>query len=486
MYQIFIDSFNRENTVSQLLNVKKNGFIYSDWYDEPMYIKDKEGNIIRWAFYGGNLDGVIRKLPYLKELGVTCIYLNPIFEAASVHKYDTANYLKIDPMLGDDEKFKELCEKAMKANIRVVLDGVFSHTGEDSMYFNKYGNYPNLGAYESKASPYFSWYKFKNFPNDYECWWGVKALPNVNELQTSYLDYIINSKDSVLNKWVNLGASGWRLDVADELPDEFIECFKCKLKETNEEAVLIGEVWEDASNKISYNCRRKYLLGKELDSVMNYPFRSLVIDFFRGYIDSYYFNRKIMSLYENYPKEVFYANMNLLGTHDTERLLTLYLNHSHCESIAVNLVKLSALLQFTFPGVPCIYYGDEAGLVGGKDPNNRKTYPWNRENFELLSWYKKITKLRSDYKVFKNGYFKMHYINEDIICFERCCDNEKGIVLINRSTSKSYEVSLKDISDINLFEAQFADGKVNWKEINDISKLKVKALEGKVLLSNLK
>jgi len=195
MYQIFIDSFNRENTDSQLLNVKKNGFIYSDWYDEPMYIKDKEGNILRWAFYGGNLEGVIRKLPYLKELGVTCIYLNPIFEAASVHKYDTANYLKIDPLIGDEEKFKELCEKAMKVNIRVVLDGVFSHTGEDSVYFNKYGNYPDLGAYESKTSPYFSWYKFKDYPSNYECWWGVKALPNVNELDPSYMDFIINSKD---------------------------------------------------------------------------------------------------------------------------------------------------------------------------------------------------------------------------------------------------------------------------------------------------
>ncbi|EQB87571.1 pullulanase [Clostridium punense] len=482
IYQIFVDSFN--NGFDSPLNPKNNSFIYGNWYDDPMYIKDSSGNIIRWAFYGGNLQGVIEKLSYLKSLGVTAIYLNPIFEASSVHKYDTGDYLKIDPMFGDEDKFQELCLKAMEKGIRIILDGVFSHTGDDSVYFNKYGSYPSVGAYESSESLYYSWYRFKTYPEDYECWWGVKSLPNVNELEQSYMDFIINSKNSVVNKWLKLGASGWRLDVADELPDDFIKAFKKKIKEVKEDSVLIGEVWEDASNKISYGERREYLLGRELDSVMNYPFRNLTLDFLRGYIEAEEFSKKVMSLLENYPKEVFYGNMNLLGTHDTERLLTIFKDYTEDETYVIALLKLATLLQMTFPGVPSIYYGDEAGLTGGKDPFNRKAYPWNRENKDMMHWYRLITSIRSSYAVFKKGELKLHMAPSFILCYERIYEDERAIVILNRSFNASCELEINLVSFNGEFENLLC--KENKKEKihseSGILKISIGPLQGKVLI----
>ena len=260
VYQIFVDRFNNGNKTKKPSNPKENSFIYGNWNDKPMYIKDSNGDIIRWDFHGGNLKGIIDKLGYLKKLGVSILYLSPIFEASSNHKYDTGDYKKIDPMFGDEEIFEDLIKKAEKKGINIVLDGVFSHTGADSIYFNKYGRYDGIGAYQSKDSKYSSWYNFENFPEDYKCWWGVKSLPNVNETDQSYMDYIIRDEDSVIKKWTDMGVKGWRLDVADELPTEFIKTLRRELKNIDSDSILIGEVWEDASNKISYNERRSYLL----------------------------------------------------------------------------------------------------------------------------------------------------------------------------------------------------------------------------------
>ena len=252
LYHIFVDRFNKTGKIH---NPKKNSFMYANWEDTPMYIKNSEGEIARWDFHGGNLKGIISKLYYLKSLGISLIYLSPIFEAQSNHKYDTGNYKAIDPMFGDEEIFKELIEEAKEKGMSIILDGVFSHTGDDSIYFNKYGNYDSLGAYQSKESKYSSWYNFKNYPNEYDCWWGVKSMPNVNENEESYMDYIIRDKDSVINKWMNYGVKGWRLDVVDELPNKFLDELRKETLKANNESILIGEVWEDASNKISYNER---------------------------------------------------------------------------------------------------------------------------------------------------------------------------------------------------------------------------------------
>lgn len=448
IYQIFVDRFFNGEDEGKVLNPKKNTFIYGNWYDSPMYIKDMNGNIVRWDFYGGNLIGVKKKLEYIKSLGVSTIYFNPIFDSPSCHKYDTGNYEKIDPMFGDEEIFKELCSEAEKLGMRIILDGVFSHTGSDSKYFNKFGNYDSLGAYQSLHSPYYRWYRFNDYPKLYETWWGFSNMPNVDELNPSYLDYIIRDKDSIIEKWLKLGAGGWRLDVADELPDEFIKILKKKLKEVKSDGVLIGEVWEDASNKVSYNRKREYLFGKELDSVTNYPLRQIILDLVRNYIGIRYFIRKYLSLKENYPKEYFYSTMNMLGNHDTERVLTILNNN-------ISLLKMAVVIQMTLPGVPLIYYGDEAGLTGGKDPSNRKSYPWEKENEEILCFYKSIGMIRANEEALKNGEIRFLHFNKEVLGYERILDNEKIIVIIN-TMEKEEKISLFNINDdiVNLIDKE--------------------------------
>lgn len=424
IYQIFVDRFFNGEDEGKVLNPKKNTFIYGNWDDNPMYIKDMDGNIVRWDFYGGNLLGVKKKLEYIKSLGVSVIYFNPIFDSPSCHKYDTGDYEKIDPMFGDEEIFKDLCSEAEKLGMRIILDGVFSHTGSDSKYFNKFGNYNSLGAYQSLQSPYYMWYRFNDYPNLYETWWGFPNMPNVDELNPSYLDYIIRNDNSIIEKWLSLGAAGWRLDVVDELPDEFIKILKGKLKEVKKDGVLIGEVWEDASNKVSYNRKREYLFGNELDSVTNYPLRQIILDLVRNYIGIKYFIERYLSLKENYPKEYFYSTMNMLGNHDTERVLTILNNN-------VTLLKEAVVIQMTLPGVPLIYYGDEAGLTGGKDPSNRKSYPWGKENNDILDFYRKISAIRVSEEALRIGEIEFLEFNNGILAYERTLNKDRIIIAVN-------------------------------------------------------
>ena len=430
LYHVFVDRFNNGNRNGKVDNPKKNSFLYGNWDDEPMYIKDKNGEVARWDFHGGNLKGIINKLGYLKRLGVSIIYLSPIFESSSNHKYDTGNYKKIDPMFGDEEIFKELIDKAAEKGISIVLDGVFSHVGADSLYFNKFNHYDSIGAYQSENSPYRSWFKFKPGSNKYKCWWGVESLPDTNELEPSFMDYIIYDKDSVINKWMDMGVKGWRLDVADELPSKFIEELKKETTKNDSESILIGEVWEDASNKISYGERRSYFLGSQLDSVLGYPFRDNIVDFLTGKIPSWKLNDLFITLKENYPKEAFKSNLNLLSSHDIERVKTALKSDK-------DLLKLAILAQMSFEGVPYIYYGDEAGLEGGKDPENRKTYPWKNEDMEIMDFYRHCSQFRNRNKVFALGdtYF-IYTENDDVFGYIRYNEDDSELILINRSESK--------------------------------------------------
>lgn len=464
IYQIFVDRFFNGNEDGSILNPKRNSFIYADWSDNPMYIKDTSGRIIRWDFYGGNLKGVIKKLDYLKSLGVSIIYLNPIFKSSSCHKYDTADYEEIDEMFGTTETFQMLCKEAAKVGIRIILDGVFSHTGADSKYFNKFNNYEELGAFQSPESKYYKWFSFIEYPNKYECWWGIDNQPNVNELEPSYVEYMVKGENSIIKKWMDIGASGWRLDVADELPDEFIKMIKSKMKEVNSESVLIGEVWEDASNKVSYSSKREYFYGEELDSVTNYPFREILINFVKGYIKSDKLKKRFMSLYENYPIENFYSCMNVLGTHDTERILSVLDNK-------IYLMKLIVGLQMTFPGVPIIYYGDEAGLEGGKDPDNRKTYPWGNENKEILDLYKLFINIRNNEEALKKGNFKFYDTDLDVCVYERTFNNEKVIVAVNTSEE------VKILNNISL-EGRYFDLLNDNKEFERLNNNNILTLDG--------
>jgi 4-alpha-glucanotransferase len=459
MYQIFVDRFYNGNENGVICSPKPKGLIHADWYDTPFYIKDKAGRVVRWTFFGGNLRGVLAKLPYLEELGISILYLNPVFEAASSHKYDTGDYRKIDPMYGDDLTFSLLVKAAAKYGIAVILDGVFSHTGSDSVYFNKYGKYPGLGAFQSRESPYYAWYKFKETPGEYECWWCVEDLPNVNELEPSYQDFIFRREDSVIKTWMSKGVKGWRLDVADELPDQFIKGLRQAVKATDPQAVLIGEVWEDASRKISYGQLREYFWGDELDSVMNYPLRAILLAYMLGEKNAEEAVHTVMSLYENYPRENFLAAMNLIGSHDRARILTLlgeappeedlpeqvkenFRLSQEARVFAVQRLKLLVLLQITFPGVPCVYYGDEAGAEGYSDPYNRGTFPWGREDREILTWYKRLLCLRREYDVWPDGDFLPFSVGEDVFGFRLTGTATELVVCVNRSSCREVEVDL--------------------------------------------
>ncbi|OAM92558.1 4-alpha-glucanotransferase [Pelosinus fermentans] len=511
MYQIFPDRFYKETADGQVLAAPKGSVIHAHWDNHPYYIRDADtGRIVSYDFFGGNLQGVIAKLPYLKELGVSVIYFNPIFVSPSNHRYDTGDYKTIDAMLGDNQTFRALCEKAKEYGIAVILDGVFSHTGSDSIYFNREGNYPVVGAYQSKESPYYNWYRFKEYPHSYEAWWGIDTMPNVEENEPSYVDYIIEGRNSVIRQWLQLGAKGWRLDVADELPDEFIKRIYKTMKNVDPDSVLIGEVWEDASNKESYGKLRKYLQGDELDSVMNYPFRGIVLDFILGAIGAPAVHRRFMSLAENYPRQNFYAMMNLIGSHDVARVLTLlgeapspdsltvaqqavYRLPADKRQLGIARLKILVLWQMTFPGVPSIYYGDEAGVEGFKDPYNRRTYPWGQEDQELLAWYKQVIAVHNRYDVFKTGEWISLPVHEQVYGYIRKISNGKNVfsqsaqdntavILLNSSVDQSITVELPIRKWCHGVMIDMLNNNQEIRIVKGMLTVCLQPLEGKVLL----
>lgn len=465
VYQIFPDRFRRsadwqERQALAAETPRNSGprrIVQQDWDDRPFYSRDSAGAVTRWAFFGGTLEGICEKLDYIRSLGATVIYLNPIFKGASNHKYDTADYMQIDPGFGDEKTFRKLCSEAEKRGIRIILDGVFSHTGADSIYFNKFGNYDSVGAAQGKKSRYYKWYSFTDFPDEYDSWWGVGDLPNVRELEPSYRKYIYEGKNSVIRKWLRLGASGWRLDVADELPDEFIKGIRAAMKEEKPDSVLLGEVWEDASNKESYGELREYLLGEELQSTMNYPFRSGAIGFVTGAITAGELCRAFMSLFENYPRELHNSALNLVGSHDRRRILTvlgdaeepetdlereLYRLPEEKRLLAVRRLKILTLLQFTHPGVPSIYYADEAGAEGFTDPHNRGTFPWGSEDAELTEHFRKMSELRAQHEAFLSGEYLPLAFSEHVYGAYREGGGERLLVLINRGIFEHESVQI--------------------------------------------
>ncbi len=465
-YQIFPDRFHRgadwlQRAVEARAAQSTRGIkrvLQLDWDDTSYYQKDAAGRVTRWPFFGGTLLGIAEKLPYLADLGVTTLYLNPIFLAASNHKYDTGDYMRIDPGFGDEDGFQSLCQQAAALGIAIILDGVFNHTGCNSLYFNKYGDYPAPGAFQSTESLYRDWYRFETQPGKYDCWWGVDDLPNVNELHPGYQDYIWRGEDSVIRHWIRAGARGWRLDVVDELPREFVEGLRSAAKAEDTGAVLIGEVWEDASNKISYGVRRRYFLGSELDATMNYPFRIALIDFLLGKIGPGELHRQLMQLLENYPPQHFYAQLNLIGSHDRSRILTVlgegegqnvpedekehFRLSTEKRRLAVRRLKLLSLLQMVFPGVPCVYYGDEAGAEGFADPYNRGTYPWGAEDRELLGWYRWATGLRRQYPLLLDGDFRSFGGGKHVYGFSRSQGGEQIMLLLNPHSSESETIQI--------------------------------------------
>ncbi|GAB1475394.1 hypothetical protein MASR2M70_02260 [Bacillota bacterium] len=443
MYQIFPDRFARDISYNVPAQNKKH-VLRDDWGGTPNHLPDEKGRITNNDFFGGNLRGITQSLDYLSGLGVTVIYLNPIFEAYSNHRYDTANFKAIDPLLGTEEDFRDLCRKAGEKGIRIILDGVFNHTGSDSIYFNKYGRYPCVGAFQSKDSPYFSWFRFSNYPEEYESWWGIDTLPHVNEEDPGYMDYILNDEDSVVRHWLSCGASGFRLDVVDELPDVFLDRFRQVVKEFDRDAVIIGEVWEDAATKISYGQKRRYLEGDQLDSVMNYPLQNGVIDFMKGNISGSGLSGIVEELWGNYPETVFYGLMNILGTHDTPRILTVFEDGA---DIKLSRQRLFAALIIwaLMPGIPCLYYGDEIGMKGGKDPFNRGCFMPERADNEIFMHYKRLIAFRKKISGFgrlSELKYQPDKCGENLYTFDRKGSSCRIVTAVCREGSESISVDL--------------------------------------------
>lgn len=445
MYHIFVDRFAKGSFEPVC---REDAEMNNDWESGvPQYAEYPGAFVRNNVFFGGNLIGIREKLDYLTSLGVTVIYLSPIFKAYSNHKYDTGDYMQVDEMFGGEKALRDLIDAAKKKGIRIILDGVFNHTGDDSKYFNKYGKYDSLGAYASEESPYYKWFHFEKNKDDYASWWGIPILPKLNLENEECRDYLVGGEDSVVGKYTKMGIGGIRLDVADELTDNFLEKLRKTAKElSEEEAVIIGEVWENAADKISYSKRRRYLQGAQLDSVMNYPFRTASIDYLLSG-NSSPLASELTELYASYPKCVSDSLMNILGTHDTERILTVLGGEGkydlpgrelaglkmseEARMRAVRLLKLGSVLQYTVYGIPSVFYGDEAGLEGYRDPFCRMPFPWGHENEELLKHYRILGEIRRENTVFSEGSFRIVRAEGAYIEYERSSEGSTLIVAIN-------------------------------------------------------
>lgn len=458
IYHIFVDRFNRADGVKT-----KRKYRLHESFSESPEVVSADGKYYADDFFGGNFNGIREKLDYLEELGVGIIYLSPIFKAYSNHRYDTGDYLKVDELLGTEDDFKRLLDAAHEKGMKIILDGVFNHSGADSLYFNKFGTYDSLGAYQSKSSPYYDWYYFKKFPDEYACWWGCDNVPDLNKSNKDYRALVFG-KNGVVEKWQKLGADGWRLDVVDELPIDFVNLLIKKIKSVNKDALVIGEVWEDASTKVSYGELRPYLLGDQLDGTMNYPFMNAIIAYIRDG-DEKFFKDTVQSILENYPKETVYCLMNSLGTHDTVRIINALsdvrahgwskthklgykLPDSEYEK-AKKKLYLASVLQFTLPGIPSIFYGDEAGLQGFDDPINRRPYPWGSEDKEILAHYKKLGRIRRENRAVFSGGFNMRDEN-GLVAYERTSGDDEILIAVNAGADdKTLFINKEYISHYN-------------------------------------
>ena len=446
IYQVFPDRFYKSGRCD--LSGKLEPYVvHENWFDEVHWRPTPEGLVLNNDFYGGNFKGITEKMDYIASLGTTILYLNPISKSFSSHRYDTGDYKTPDPMLGTEAEFTALCQAAHERGIKVILDGVYSHTGSDSLYFNRNGHFHSLGAYQSQKSPYYSWYDFKHWPNRYTSWWDFDTLPTVNKLDPEFVKYIITDEDSVVAHWLKAGCDGFRLDVVDELPDAFVKMLKDRIRGIKPDALLIGEVWEDASNKSAYGVRRRYFVDGELDSVMNYPFRNAILKFIRGWDTGRELKDTVMTIAENYPPQVLACNMNLLGTHDTVRILTALvddfegpreqqagrrLSRNQLE-VARERLLAASFLQYTLPGCPSLYYGDEALMEGHKDPFNRRTFPWGHEDRELQQHYRRLGLLRKQNAALRLGDIQFFQAGDKHLGFTRSYEGTTLRIYCNRS-----------------------------------------------------
>lgn len=422
---------------------------HADWNEKPFLAGTGDGSDDRYAndFFGGDLAGIIEQLDYIQDLGANTLYLTPIFAAASNHKYDTADYLKVDPGFGTDADFRTLAEQAARRNMRVILDTSLNHTGIDSVYFDRHGNHPGVGALEGgqlqPESPWFSWYKLDvdNPEQPWTGWSGSRDLPELDKLSAGFIHFAYATPQSLMQHWLNQGAAGWRMDVAPWVPDSFWREWRYSVKSHRSDALAIAETWFDAS---------KYLVGDMFDSTMNYIFRNTVLEYAAGG-DARRLYPNIELMREHYPPQAFSALMNLLSTHDQARSLHVLGDHGDnpaATALAKRRMLLAVLWQMTFPGSPAVYYGDEVGVTGGDDPFNRGTYPWpelgGKPDLNLRAEFKRLIGLRNQHAVLRHGSLEAPlYLDEHVIVWLRRLDGRAAIVAINNSEeAKSVKLAL--------------------------------------------
>ena len=465
---------------------------HANWLDKPYRPGSGDGSDEHFNndFFGGDLAGIIDKLDYIRDLGANAIYMTPVFEAASNHKYDTADYRRIDPAFGSNADFERLTREAAKRGLRVILDASLNHTGVDSVYFDRFGNHKSVGAFEGGKiradSPYASWYNFDASQiephRQYKGWVGVSDLPELNKNDPGYRQFAYGAKDGVMQLWLDRGAAGWRMDVAPWVPDDFWREWRSAIKAHRADAITIAETWWDAS---------KFLLGDMFDSTMNYIFRNTVIEYAAGgKATALYANIELMR--EAYPPQAFYALMNLLSTHDQARSLHHLGWHDDTRDPAVVAMakqrfKLAVFFQMVFPGSPAVYYGDEVGVTGGDDPLNRATYPWadlgGKPDLDLLAEFKKLIQLRQDHAVLRRGSIDAPLLVTDhLVVLARRLGQTWAITATNNAaTAQWVDVAVP----AGLRAAQLVDvlGAVPVEVRGGRLRFEVPALYGRVLLS---
>ena len=455
MYHVFLDRFNRGS--KEELEPMKNRIIHSSWDEEPMIGPDSKK---RWNidFYGGDLKGIEEKLDYIESLGVSILYISPIVSSQSNHRYDTADYEMIDPYAGNLEDLKSLCDAAHKRGMKVIVDAVFNHTGNDSKYFNQYGNFDTVGAYQSSSSYYFPFYRTyqNNGETCFDYWWGMKNLPVCNGYSREWQDYIYG-EGGVIDLWFSCGIDGLRLDVADELTDEFIEGIRTAVKRNKQDGFILGEVWK---NPMRMN--RGYLSsGKGMDSVMNYPLVDALIRYFK-YEDQDKLREVLRQLKTEYPDDTLFSLMNFTSTHDISRILNILgtkefdytgewawdpsnrdLNYQKKFQMSEEEYKRGKeiyqtyLFTLTFlPGILSIFYGDEAGVQGLGNLANRKPFPWDNIDSEILEFVRWMGRIRQRESFLEKADFRLVDLNNQCFSFERFDQNQLAQVFINRSSNK--------------------------------------------------
>lgn len=465
MYQIFPDRYRRGSR--EPLKHIKGRTIHQDWYEKPLVGPDENGE---WTndFYGGDLKGITETLPYLKRLGVDVIYLNPIVESPTNHHYDAGDYEKVDPYLGTNDDLKELCERAHHYGMRIILDAVFNHTGDDSKYFNRFGNYDSVGAFQSEQSPYFDFYKrrWNKGQMDFCYWWDFLKHPVCNGQSQHWINYICG-ENGIIDLWFSLGIDGLRLDVEDELDKEFVKKIASAVRRNKQDGFILAEVWEQNPMKN----RDDLSSAKGIHTVMNYRETDALLRF-EMYTDIWKFGYVFKEIMTEYPIETILTLMNFTSTHDISRTIEILgcnvnvfnqnapwawnLQNESFEWIRSHQITREeykhgkkvfksyfTLLAF-LPGILSINYGDEVGLCGIGNLANRASYPWKYRDKDLLKFTRKVIKARKQEEFLRTADARIVKIDPEQFVFERYDDDGNKILVIASRTHHETKVDVPE------------------------------------------